>query len=246
MAGAKPKYYNLTEANNFKIDFLDLKKKISAKTKFIWINFPSNPTGQAVDLEQLEEIVLFARKNNLIIVYDNAYSEITFGGFVAPSIFEIKGARDIAVEIGSFSKTFSFAGFRIGWIAGNRDIIAALAKVKSQIDSGLATPLQKLGAFALTNFDKEWHAKMIKTYEKRRKIISKYFQKLGLEFSLPQASLYIWAKIPSKEKSSEDFCMNLLKNKQILITPGTAFGKNGERFARISICADIKGIEEYF
>jgi len=246
MIGAKPVYYNLIEGNDFKIDLEELKNKLSDKTKFIWVNFPSNPTGQVVTINELEKIVEFAKQHNLLIVYDNAYSEITFDEFKAPSILQIKDAKDVAVEIGSFSKTFSFAGFRMGWVVGNKDIIAALAKVKSQMDSGLSIPLQKLGAFALTNLDAKWQEEMITSYKNRRDVIADHIKTLGLLFSLPKGSLYIWAKIPSTAKDSEEFCMKLLKEKQILLTPGTAFGKNGERYVRVSICVNIDKINDYF
>lgn len=242
MINAKPVYYNLLEENDFKISFKELEKKISKKTKFIWVNFPANPTGQVASLNELKKIVAFAKQRNILIVYDNAYSEITFDNFTAPSILQIKGAKEISVEIGSFSKTFSFAGFRMGWIVGNREIITALAKVKSQMDSGLSTPLQRLGAYALTHFDKKWHEQMITSYKNRRDKIAKYLKTIGLEFSLPKGALYIWAKIPPSAKNSEDFCIQLLREKQILLTPGTAFGKNGERYVRVSICVNIDNL----
>lgn len=245
MIGGKVIYYDLLDENYFKISISQLQQKISNKTKFIWINFPSNPTGQVATLKELEEIVAFAKQHNILIVYDNAYSEITFDGFIAPSILQIHGAKDIAVELGSFSKTFSFAGFRMGWIVGNSSVIQALAKVKSQMDSGLSTPLQKLGAYALKNFDKRWHHKMLKSYQKRRDTIVKYLKKLELSFSLPKGSLYIWAKVPNVSESSEQFVMKLLREKQILLTPGTAFGKNGAGFVRVSICINIDKIGEY-
>lgn len=246
MIGAKSVYYDLTQKNNFKISLDEIEKKVSKKTKFMWVNFPGNPTGQVATLGELKEIVTFAKKHNIIIVYDNAYSEITFDGFIAPSILQIKGAQEIAVELGSLSKTFSFAGFRVGWLAGNKTVINALAKVKSQMDSGLSTPLQKVAAFALNNFDKSWHQKMITSYKQRRDIIASYLNKLGLKFTVPQGALYIWARIPEREKNCEDFCMKLLKEKQILLTPGTAYGKNGSRFVRASICINISNIKKYF
>ncbi|MBI4038450.1 aminotransferase class I/II-fold pyridoxal phosphate-dependent enzyme [Candidatus Daviesbacteria bacterium] len=246
MVGSKPVYYDLKEGFNFKISLEQLEEKISNKTKFIWINFPSNPTGQVATLKELEKIVIFAKKHNILIVYDNAYSEITFDGYAAPSILQIDEAKDISVELGSFSKTFSFAGFRMGWIVGNSKVIQALAKVKSQMDSGMSTPLQKLASFALTNTDEKWQQDMIASYKERRDIIAHYLKKLGLNFTIPKGSLYIWAKIPETAKSCEEFCLKLLWEKQILFTPGTAFGKNGERFVRVSICINIDEIESYF
>lgn len=245
MIGGKAVYYNLTADNNFKISLKELEEKISNKTKFIWINFPSNPTGQVVTIAELERIVIFARKHNILIVYDNAYSEITFDDFIAPSILQIDGSKDIAVELGSFSKTFSFAGFRMGWIVGNQKVINALAKIKSQMDSGLSTPLQNLGAFVLTNTDTAWHKQMLSSYEQRRNTISLFLKKMGLEFSLPRGGLYIWAKIPKNAKNTEGFCMKLLEEKQILFTPGTAFGKNGDGYVRVSFCINIDKIGEY-
>lgn len=246
MVGAKPIFYELNESNNFKIRLNEIEKKLTKNTKLMWVNFPSNPTGQVTTLKELNEIVSFAKKHNLIIIYDNAYAEIAFDGYISPSIFQIKGAKDLAVEIGSFSKTFSFAGFRMGWMVGNKEIISAVTKVKSQMDSGLSIPLQKLGAFALTNFDNNWHNQMIKSYKTRRDIIAKHLKTMGLTFNLPKGSLYIWAKIPDNEKNSEDFCRKLLNEKQILFTPGTAFGKSGTRYVRVSFCIDIKNISKYF
>ncbi len=237
MIGAKVVYYSSDKLPDL---------KVSKRTKFIWVNFPANPTGQVTTIEELKQIVVFARKHNIIIVYDNAYSEITFDGYTAPSIFQIKGAKEIAVELGSFSKTFSFAGFRMGWIVGNNNVIAALAKVKSQMDSGLSTPLQKLGAFALNHTDKKWHQRMIESYQQRRDIIANYLKQLGLTFTLPKGSLYIWAKIPANFKDAEQFCNYLLEEKQILVTPGTAFGKSGKQFVRVSICTNIDEIKNYF
>jgi len=246
MLGAKPVPYNLIEENNFKIDFEELEKLVSEKTKCIWVNFPSNPTGQIATKDDLQKIIDFAIKYNILVLYDNAYSEIAFNDFVPPSILEIEGAKDIAVEIGSYSKTFSFAGFRMGWIVGNKDIIAALAKIKSQFDSGVSIPLQKLGGYVFTHFDDDWYNKMIESYKNRRDTIATYLKGLGLAFSLPKASLYIWAKIPDSFKDSEEFSMKLLREKQILFTPGTALGKNGERYVRVSICVNIDNINKYF
>lgn len=223
----------------------ELEQKISDKTSFIWVNFPSNPTGAVATLEELKEIAAVAKRRNTLIVYDNAYSEITFDGFVAPSILQVPDAKEVAVELGSFSKTFSFAGYRMGWLVGNKDVVTALAKVKTQTDSGMALPLQRLGAYALMNQNMEWHKQMIATYQKRRDIIAEKLRGLGLTFEIPKGSLYLWAKIPDSAKDSESYCMALLKDKQVLFTPGSAFGARGERYVRVSICVDISDIDKY-
>jgi LL-diaminopimelate aminotransferase len=246
LVGAKVVAYDLTASNNFKLDLSSLEAKLSDRTKFIWANFPSNPTGQVASVDELKKLVDFARQHDLFVLYDNAYSEITFSGPPAPSILQITGAKDIAVEIGSFSKAFSFAGLRMGWIAGKAEIVAALAKLKSQIDSGMPLPLQGLAAYALRHPDKQWHDSMIASYKGRRDIIADYLKSLSLSFELPAGSLYIWAKIPESAASSEAFCRQLLEDKQILLTPGSAYGSNGEGYVRVSICVNIDKINEYF
>jgi len=245
MIGATPVPYSLVPELGFKPSLEDIEKKITDKTAFIWVNFPSNPTGGVVTVEDLQDIVALAKKHDITIVYDNAYSEITFDGYVAPSMFEVAGAKDICVELGSFSKTFSFAGYRMGWLVGNKDIIAALSKVKSQVDSGMALPLQRLGAYALTHTDTAWQEKMLATYKKRRDIIAEKLRTLGLTFEIPKGSLYLWAKIPDSAKDSGSFSMQILKEKQVLLTPGTAFGRNGDRYVRVSICVNVDAIDEY-
>lgn len=246
MVGAIAVYYDLKAETEFKISVEELEKKITPKTKFIWINFPSNPTGQVISLDELKEIVDFAKKNSILIVYDNAYSEITYDGYVAPSILQIEGAKEIAVELGSFSKTFSFAGFRMGWIVGNKEVIAALAKVKSQMDSGMPTYLQNLGSFVLNNFDRNWHESMIRDYQRRRDIVAANLKKLGLKFSTSLGGLYIWAKIPQTSENSEEFCKKILEEKQILFAPGTAYGRNGEGYVRATFSINIDSIDSYF
>jgi len=245
MFGVKPVYYTLSQENNFKPNIAELKKKVSQKTRYIWVNFPSNPTGAVATLSDLKPLVVFAKKHDITLIYDNAYAEITYGGFVAPSILEIPGAKDIAVELGSFSKSHSFAGDRMGWLVGNHEVVASLAKVKSQMDSGMWLPLQKTGAYALLHEDKTWKRAMLKDYMRRRDIIAKYLKTLGLTFKLPEGGLYIWAKIPGNIKS-EEFCIKLLEEKQILLAPGSAFGVGGEGYVRVCFSSNIIGIETYF
>ncbi len=241
--GAVPVFYNLDK--NFKLDLSQIESKLSKKTSFVWVNFPSNPTGGVITVKELEDLVHFAKVHNLSIVYDNAYSEITFDGYIAPSILQVAGADDIAVEIGSFSKMSSLAGYRIGWIAGNEKIIASLGKVKSQLDSGLSLPLQKLASYALNNPDLGWQKNMIGSYKHRRNTIASKLKKLGLTFALPKGALYIWAKIPTNYKSSIEYCEEILQTKHVLFTPGNAFGSMGEGYVRVSVCINIDKIEEY-
>lgn len=245
MVGAIPIYYELSIKTNFKIDYIKLKSQLTTKTRYLWANFPSNPTGQVATVADLTELVKFALEYNLFILYDNAYSEITYDGYVAPSIFSVNGAKDIAIEIGSFSKSFSFPGLRMGWAVGNQKIINALRAIKTQFDSGQSLPLQELGAYALTHPNKKWKKQMIASYAERRNIIATYLDKLGMTFTLPVGGLYIWAKLPTNSPDAEEYCKQLLVNKQVLFTPGTAFGKNNKRYVRVSISVNIENIKKY-
>jgi len=245
MVGCTAVFYSLLEKDNFKLSVSEIEKKITKKTRMLWVNFPSNPTGQVATLEELIPLIKLCKKNDIWLIYDNAYAEITFDGYRSPSILEIPDAKDVAVELGSFSKMYSFAGFRMGWIVGNAQAIAALAKIKSQIDSGMSGPLQKLAAFALANPDREWHTKMIIQYEKNKETVMKAFSRLGLQMESPRGALYLWGKIPNNTKNSYTFSMELMKNKHILITPGVAFGIHGDRYVRICFSGDITRLSHY-
>jgi LL-diaminopimelate aminotransferase len=245
LAGAVPVYYDILSKNNYKLDYMEILSKLSSKTKFMWVNFPSNPTGQVASQDDLKKLVTFARKHNIFIIYDNAYSDITFNGFIAPSILSIEGAKDLAIEIGSFSKSYSFAGLRMGWAVGNTKIINALKNIKTQFDSGMPLPLQLLGAYVLNNPNEAWIKIMISSYENRRKIIANYLESLGLKVKLTQGSLYIWAELPEHAEDSDIYCRKLLNTKHVLLTPGTAFGSNGKRFVRVSIGVNVDSIEDY-
>ncbi len=245
MLGVKTVEYHLKEPNDFKIDYNELFKLVTPSMKYIWVNFPSNPTGQVATTIDLETLLEFADKHNLYILYDNAYSEVTFNDFTAPSILSIHNAKERCVEIGSFSKTYSFAGLRMGWIAGNTQILKSLKKTKSQLDSGVSIILQKLGAYVLTNQDLVWHNEVINTYQQRRDLLGSKLQAYGLQFSLPQGGLYIWAKIPDREISDTSFCRKMLEQHNVLFTPGSLYGSGNERFIRASIGSNLDMVDEY-
>ncbi|MCL2888453.1 MAG: aminotransferase class I/II-fold pyridoxal phosphate-dependent enzyme [Elusimicrobia bacterium] len=245
MIGAKPVYYTLKEENGFKPDIKELEKLVTKKTKFIWLNFPSNPTGAILNLKELAVCAAFAKKHGIALIYDNAYAQMYYGGARPPSILQIKGARDFAVELHSLSKTFSLAGYRIGFAAGNKKILDTLAKIKSQTDSGLSLPLQKIAEYALSKPDVKWRNKMLASYTRRRDILARVFIKLGCKLQTPSAALYLWAHVPDKFKNGAEYAEFLLKEKQVLVTPGAAFGPAGEKYIRISFCSDISKIKEY-
>lgn len=245
MMGCSVIPYNLLEKQEFKLSVSEIEKKITSRTRMIWVNFPSNPTGQVATVAELEPLVALCKQKNMWLVYDNAYAEMSYGEYRSPSILEIPGALDVAVEIGSFSKMYSFAGFRIGWIVGNERAVAAVAKVKSQLDSGLSLPFQELSAYVFTHPDLSWHTEMIESYTQKKETLMRFFITLGLTMKSPQGGLYLWAKIPEYFSDSYVYAMELLKNNHILVTPGTAFGTNGDRYVRICFSNDVTDLSHF-
>lgn len=223
----------------------NVQRLITGKTKYIWLNFPANPTGRIVTLQELEHIVHIAKQKHVVLVYDNAYSEITFDNYVAPSILQIPGAVDAAVEIGSFSKSFSFAGFRMGWMIGNTNIIKAVQKLKSQLDSGLSLPLQRLGAYALLHPDVEWKKQMLMEYKRRRDILVQKLAHIGVPCSFPKGGLYLWTSVPDQFLDGDEFCHKILHEKLVAFTPGVNFGAQGRKYIRASYSRNIDTIDQY-
>jgi len=233
-------FYPLFEKDNFLIDFSCLEKLVDKKTKAIFVNYPANPTGATAPKDFLEKLVDFCLENELFIFYDNAYSEIYFDLFQKPpSIFEVKDARKIALEIGSFSKTFSFAGLRIGWVVASKEVIGSFLKIKSQFDSGVPLIFQKLAAYALEDFDEEWYKKMIIFYQNQRDYLASFFKKIGLRVKIPSAGLYLWIKVPESFDRGLDFAFYLLEKYHLAVTPGVAFGSCGEKYIRVSFSSKI-------
>lgn len=242
--GAVPIYYKIPPQGEPLLQHI--VEKITKKTKAIWINIPGNPTGYTCTFEELKQLVVLAKKNNILILYDNAYSEITFNGYIAPSILEVPAAKDIAIEVGSFSKAFSFAGFRMGWIVGNKDILSALSKVKSQMDSGLMQPLQLLGAYALNNFNRDWHNQMIAFYQTNRDTLIRAFEQSQHKATCPKGALYLWISIPPSFLNGIEYTKYLLMHHHILVTPGSVFGPSGKKYIRASYSSDLSHIADYF
>jgi LL-diaminopimelate aminotransferase len=238
---AEPIFMPLLKENSFlpKAEFI-----ASVKAKMIFLNYPNNPTGAVADKKVLKEIVEVARENNIIICYDNAYSEITFGGYKAPSILEIDEAWDVAVELHSFSKTFSMAGDRIGFAVGNRRLIEGIVKVKSQVDSGQPKYIQRAAIRALQSYvngePPEEIRRNIMTYWERVKFLAERIKEIGLDCEIPRGTYYVWAFCG---EDSMQFAKKLL-DAGVAVTPGIGFGKYGEGFIRFSATIPIKDIEE--
>ena len=226
--------YDLTEENNWEPDFDALEQLPLDKIKLMWVNYPHMPTGKRASIELFQKLIDFGRKHNIVIVNDNPYSFILNDNPL--SIFNIEGAKDIAIEMNSLSKSHNMPGWRIGMIASNPTFIQWILKVKSNIDSGQFRPMMIAAVHALKQ-GKDWYENINETYAKRRLIAEEIMRTLNCHFDPEQSGLFLWGKIPNNAESSEKLADNILYNARVFITPGFIFGSNGERYIRISLCA---------
>ena len=236
-------YYNLTEQNNWLPNLDELSKLDLSNVKIMWINYPHMPTGANASISFFEELIAFAKTNNILLINDNPYSFILNDNPI--SLLNIKGAKETCIELNSLSKSFNMAGWRIGFALSNKSFISNLLKVKSNMDSGMFYPLQ-VGAISALNQSNDWLLSLNNIYTTRRKLVWKLADKLGCSYSKSSSGLFVWAKINQKINSI-DFIDNLLEKHQIFVTPGSIFGSNGEGYIRLSLCSNeqeiIKAIE---
>ncbi|MDW8851525.1 aminotransferase class I/II-fold pyridoxal phosphate-dependent enzyme [Flavobacterium sp. MMLR14_040] len=241
LVGAVPVYYDLKEANAWEPDFEALEKLDLSKVKIMWLGYPHMPTGARGSLALFEKLVAFAKKHNILLVNDNPYSFVLNDNPM--SLLQIEGAKDVALELNSLSKTFNMAGWRVGMVLGNPEIIDAVLKVKSNMDSGMYYGIQK-GAIAALNCDKSWFEDQNKIYRRRRELTEKLAEKLGCKVYKEGVGLFVWAKLPEGIESAEKFIDEILYEKHIFITPGTIFGSNGEGYIRFSLCVKEEKVQE--
>lgn len=238
----------LTSENNYMPDPEDVMSNLEKdgfskeKVKALIINYPNNPLGAICTKEYLKKMVDFCKKHNILLISDAAYIDLTFEGAPkACSIFEIEGAKDIAVEFFSFSKPYSMTGWRIGWVCGNKEAVGILAKLKSTIDTGIYKPIQKAAAEILNSKEgDEYIAEANKRFERKQKIIAEGFKELGWpmdKLNPPKATFYLWLPVPPKYKTSKEFTDAVLRKSGIVLVPGSGFGDNGEGWFRMSIVA---------
>lgn len=241
-AGGEILLMPLLEKNNFLPDLSKIDKSKLKKAKVIYINYPNNPTAACAEEGFYKDIVKFAKSNSLIVVSDAAYTEINFDGYKPKSFLEVDGAKDVGIEFHSLSKTCNMTGWRIGFACGNKALIEGLAKVKSNIDSGIFTAIQRSGVTALKGIDKHLE-KVNEIYEKRRDVLVDGLKNIGFEINPPKATFYIWMKAPRKYSSSE-FAMFLLEKADIIITPGNGFGEAGEGYVRFALTVSEERLAE--
>jgi LL-diaminopimelate aminotransferase len=232
----------LLEENGWLPDFDTIDLNVGTAVNVLWLNYPNNPTGAIADLDFFDRAVHWAKKNDVIIAHDNPYSEIGFEGYKPPSIFEIPGAKDVAVEFNSLSKTFSMAGQRIGMVVGNAEIVEVLGRIKSNIDSGIYGAIQDMALAAYTG-DQSWIPERNEIYRRRRDKICDILEAIGADAPRPKASLYIWAKVP-EGYTSRTFADTLLDKIGVAITPGTSYGAQGEGYVRLSLSVSDPEVDE--
>ena len=216
--------------------------EVPRKAKIVWLNYPSNPTAAVASVEDLAAAVDFARSNGLLLAYDNAYSEITYDGFVAPSVLQVPGATDVAVEFHSLSKTYNMTGWRCGWVAGSAEVIEALGRVKTNIDSGIFNAVQRAGIAALDG-PQDFLNDLRELYRQRRDLVVKTFNEMGWSLEAPRGSIYVWLPVPSGHDSAS-FATLLLEDAGVVVPPGRGYGEAGEGFIRISLTVPDERLEE--
>lgn len=237
---AKAVYYDLNDNNNWQPNFEKLEQQDLSKVKLMWINYPHMPSGTNGTLELYKKLIAFGKKHNILIVNDNPYSFVLNDNPL--SIFRIEGSKEIALELNSLSKTFNMAGWRVGMVVGKKELIDAVLKVKSNMDSGMFYGIQK-GAIEALKLGKDWFESQNKIYSSRRDLIFQLADKLGCNYNENLVGLFVWAKLPIGIKS-EEFVDKLLLDKHLFITPGTIFGSNGEGYIRFSLCVKEEKIKE--
>lgn len=241
-AGGNPYFMPLLKENNFLPDFSAIPQEVLTRAKLMYLNYPNNPTAAVADRSFFEQAVKLAQQNQIILCHDAAYTEIFFDGYKPISIMEIPGAKEVAIEFHSLSKTYNMTGWRAAFAVGNPDIIAALGQVKTNIDSGLAQFIQQAGITAMLG-DQSLLNDIRNTYQERRDLLVAGLKEIGFEVAVPKATFYLWIKVPEGFTSS-DCTAHLLTNAGIVTTPGNGFGSSGEGFIRMALTIGKERIAE--
>ena len=219
------------------IDFEKIPKKVAKKAKLMIVSYPNNPTTQIADESFFKELAGFAKRNDIMVIHDNAYCELTYDGYKAGSFLQAEGAKEVGIEMNSLSKTYNLAGMRVGFAMGNKDMIKCISSIKSHMDYGIFLPVQKCAVEALTG-DQSCVEETRRTYQERRDILCDGLNEIGWKVEKPKATMFVWAKLPPHFKNSEEFVMEMAQKTGVIVTPGSAFGEMGEGFVRIALVAD--------
>jgi LL-diaminopimelate aminotransferase len=241
-SGAEIHYLPLTEENGFQPDLGGIAAEIWDRANLLYLNYPNNPTGALVQEHLFPRAVELARQHDVVVVHDNAYSEVTFDGYVAPSFLETPGAKDVGVEIFSLSKGWNMTGWRSAWVAGNADVVERFRQLKSNLDSGLFEAIQRASVVALTE-ERDFPRQMSEVYARRRDLLVEALAGIGLDVDPPRATPYFWVRVPEGH-TSESFATLVLEEANVVVSPGTGYGESGEGFVRLSLTVPDDRLEE--
>jgi LL-diaminopimelate aminotransferase len=241
-SGANPYRYALRPRTNFLIDLEEIPQEVLERTRILYLNYPNNPTAAIAPMDYLERVVARCRELDILLVYDNAYSELAYDGYVPPSIFQIDGAKDVAIEFHSLSKTYNMTGWRCGWAVANPEICSTLAKIKSFVDTGQFMAVQAAGVAAIQSSE-EFIPRNVARFRERRDAAVKAFRNAGFLCDIPRATMYLWLRLP-EDVPSALFAERLLEDEGVVIMPGSSFGAGGEGFFRISFITSPERIAE--
>lgn len=242
LAGGEPHVVPLRPENDFLIPLDAIPEDVARRTKILYLNYPNNPTAAIAPRYYLEEAVRWCRERDAVLVSDNAYSEIAFDGYRPPSILEIEGAADVAVEFHSFSKTYNMTGWRIGWAAGNAAIVGALARVKTFVDTGAFLAVQAAATAALASYD-EWVPGNVEAFRERRDALTSALCSEGFDARAPRATMYLWIPVPA-DATSDAFARRALVEQGVVVMPGSALGAGGEGFIRLALTQPAERLRE--
>jgi len=243
IAGAEIVYMPLEAKNGFLPDFNAIPADKLKRAKLLWLNYPNNPTGAVASMEFFEQAVLFAREHHILLAHDAPYTDVCFDGYNAPSLMQVPGAREVAVEFNSLSKTYNMAGWRLGMAVGNADVIDYLYNYKSQMDSSTFEPINAAGVIALKG-DQSWLEGRNLVYKKRRDLIVDGLKKVGFTVDAPKAAIYVWAALPAGITDSTAYCAKMLDEIGVSTTPGIVYGPHGEGYIRISLGTPTDRVEQ--
>jgi LL-diaminopimelate aminotransferase len=242
LAGAEPVAMPLVPELGFQPDLEAIPAGVRARARLMFLNYPNNPTGGVIEDDFFARVVDFARANDIIVVHDNAYSEITYDGYVAPSFLATPGAKDVGIEVFSLSKTYNMTGWRSGAVVGNADLVQAYWQLKTNLDSGMFEAVQEASVAALTS-DQAPVREMCAIYQRRRDTLVSALKRIGLEVDPPKGAIYVWARVPAGETSAS-FTERVLEEAAVVISPGAAYGAAGEGFVRMSLTVPDDRLDE--
>ncbi|MCG7376122.1 aminotransferase class I/II-fold pyridoxal phosphate-dependent enzyme [Paenibacillus sp. ACRSA] len=243
LAGAELYYMPQQEEHGYVIQLEDIPADIAARAKFMLVSYPNNPTTAMAPEQFYVDLIAFAKKHNIIVLHDNAYSELVFDGKTCGSFLSLPGAMDVGIEFNSLSKTYGLAGARIGFCVGNASVVSVLKKLKSNMDYGMFLPIQRAAIAAITG-DQSQVEQVRAIYEERRDILCEGFSRLGWNIAKPEATMFIWTRIPAHYKSSEQFATDLVNQTGVIVTPGSAFGPSGEGYVRLALVQSQEQLEQ--